>query len=152
MNRQAVAYAQQRAAELVTDIEDSTRDELRGIIARGIDAGATRDDILEEIEGSRLFSEDRAALIADTEIRMANGQGRLEGYRAARDAGVKLKKVWVTDGDPCPSCQENEDAGPIDLDESFPSGDDIDPAHPNCYCSTTTEIEEEDDGEGNDSE
>ncbi len=97
------------------------------------------------------FSEERATLIADTEVAMANGQGALAGYREAQAAGVKLKKIWVTDDDPCDECQENADAGAIDVDDEFPSGDDAEIAHPGCRCHTESVVEydeHEDDDEG----
>ena len=43
-------------------------------------------------------------------------------------------KVWVTTGAPCEICADNESDGEIGIDESFSSGDDTEPAHPNCQC------------------
>jgi hypothetical protein len=34
------------------------------------------------------FGEDRATVIADTEVAMANGQGALAGYKEAKAAGM----------------------------------------------------------------
>lgn len=144
VNSNAVDYAESRSAELVTDIDEATRNMLRGIIADGIEQGKSRDDILAEIESSNAFSESRAQLIADTEIRMANGQGRLAGWRAARDAGVRLKKGWVLGDNSCEECQQNADDGWIDLDENFSGTDtDTDPGHVKCDCGTTVEIQED---------
>jgi hypothetical protein len=144
VNKRAVAYAKNRSAELVTQIDDATRNDLRSVIADGLEAGVSREDIIDNIMQSRAFNEDRAELIASHEIRTANGQGRLDGYKAARDAGVKLKKIWVLGDNSCPECIENADAGAIDLDADFPGTEtDMDPGHCNCDCSTTTEIEEE---------
>jgi hypothetical protein len=137
-NERAAAYAKQRAAELVTDIDDSTRDMLRSVIADGLEAGAMREDIIADIIALDIFSDDRATLIADTEVAMANGQGALAGYKEAKAAGVKLKKIWVCDSDPCPICEENQDAGEIDVEDQFPSGDDSEIAHPNCFIAGTS--------------
>jgi hypothetical protein len=51
---------------------------------------------------------------------------------------VENVKQWVTDGDPCELCQENEDRGPIPDDDVFESVDgevDGPPAHPHCECT-----------------
>ena len=144
-NDRAAAYAKKRSAELVSDIDDSTRDMLRTAIADGLEAGAMREDIIDDIMESDIFSEARATLIADTEVAMANGQGALAGYKEAKAAGVKLKKIWVCDSDPCPICEENQAAGEIDVEDDFPSGDDAETAHPGCLCHTESVVEDDDD-------
>jgi hypothetical protein len=149
-NDRAAAYAKKRAAELVTDIDDSTRDMLRTAIADGLAAGELREDIIDDIMESDIFSEVRATLIADTEVAMANGQGALAGYKEAKAAGVKLKKVWICTDDPCDDCQENEDIGPIPVDESFPSGDDAEVCHPFCRCHTESVVEDDDNEDDDD--
>ena len=55
--------------------------------------------------------------------------------REAADSGA-TEKSWV--GGTCEACQENADAGWIDMDDTFPSGDDEPPAHPNCDCDIET--------------
>lgn len=151
-NERAAAYAKQRAAELVTDIDDSTRDMLRTIVGDGLEAGAMREDIIDQIMASGIFGQERATLIADTEVAMATGQGALAGYKEAKAAGVKLKKIWVCDSDPCPICEENQDAGEIDVEDSFPSGDDCETAHPNCECHTESVVDDEKDSNDDEDE
>ena len=135
--QRAVDYAESRAAELVTEITDSTRDRLRQIIADGLEDNLGRDAIIDLIEQdqSGLFDKYRAELIADYEIGSANGVGALEGLEQAQEAGVELLKEWYPDAEACPICQGNADVGPIPIDEQFPSGDDAPLAHPNCECS-----------------
>jgi hypothetical protein len=144
-NDRAAAYAEQRSAEMVTQIDESTRNMLRAKIAAGLEAGAMREDIIDSIMESDIFSEKRATLIADTEVAMANGQGALAGYKEAKAAGVKLKKVWVCDSNPCDICEENQDAGEIEVESEFPSGDDAETAHPGCLCHTESVVEDDDD-------
>jgi hypothetical protein len=48
------------------------------------------------------------------------------------------QKQWITSDDPCPQCEENAAQGWIDADETFDSGDDEPPAHPNCECGLET--------------
>ncbi|MCE9567668.1 MAG: phage portal protein [Planctomycetes bacterium] len=148
VNERAVAYARDRAAEMVGKrwvdgelvdsadaawvITDATREQVRRVITRGLIENIGQDAIAEAIAQAGAFSEDRAELIANTEVAHANSQGLLAGYRAARSIGVFVEKAWLADEDPCPDCVENAAAGPIDLDATFPSGDEVTPAHPNC--------------------
>lgn len=134
---------------MVTEIDDSTRDMLQAAIAQGVESGIIMDELIERIAKDYAFSDDRARLIAETEVGTANGHGSVEGMRAARDAGVQLKKLWVCDPAPCEDCQENGDVGAIDLDDDFPSGDDAPYAHPNCRCVviSVTEGDENDEVE-----
>lgn len=135
--QRAVDYADSRSAELVTQITDTTRERLREIIAQGLEDNIGRQAIADQIEAdqSGLFSEDRAQLIADYEVGSANGVGSLEGLEQAEEAGVEVMKEWYPDAEACPICTMNADAGPIPLDQEFPSGDDAPLAHPNCECS-----------------
>lgn len=146
-NTRAADYAKQRAGEdIAKDIEESTRRRVRDIITYGLNEGLMREDIIDMIE-DQSFGEARATLIADTEIAMASGQGALAGYKEAKAAGVKLKKVWVCTDDPCDECQQNEDIGPIPVDSEFPSGDDAEVCHPFCRCHTESVVEDEDEGD-----
>jgi Phage Mu protein F like protein len=145
-NTRAADYAGTRSAELVKDIQESTRNRLRDVITYGLNEGLMRDDIIDMIM-DQSFSEDRATLIADTEVAMANGQGALAGYKEAKAAGVKLKKVWICDDDPCDICEENQSQGPIEVDAEFDSGDDAEIAHPGCRCHTESVVEDDDDDE-----
>lgn len=153
VNERALAWARDRAAELVSFDEDdpllagASRDMLRALIADGIENNLSTDEISDNIEEAHAFSEDRADLIAATEITAANSQGALAGYEEAKDAGVNVKKSWLVLEDGCEICQENADAGPIDLDEQFPSGDDAPGAHPNCRCVLVPEVIDEDGNE-----
>jgi len=169
----AADWAKERAAEMVgrkynsagdlvdnpdsdMSIVDSTRDELKALIGKGIEEGQSAQDLADAIEDSLAFSADRALLVARTEIIRANNQGHLAAFRAS---GVVEKKEWSTaeDGDVCDECEANEAQGPIDLDEDFESGDDAAPAHPNCRCTivaVTAELEDNstDDEEQSDEE
>src|SRR6185312_16021124 len=88
------------------------------------------------------FSAERAELIARTEIIRANGQGQLA---ALKSSGVVEKKGWSVSGEAtvCDECQANEDAGGIDLDDDFPSGDDAPPGHPCCECALVAVLSDE---------
>ncbi len=145
LNTRAIAAARARAGDMVTQITDSTRDDLRVIISSGLDSQLTKDDIADLIQSTdpAVFSEDRAQLIASTEMRIANGDGALAGMEEVAALGVDVKKEWLPDEDPCPECQANADQGPIDLDAEFESGDDTTPAHPRCECTLISFINQQ---------
>ena len=155
----SVDYANSRAAELVGkkwvngvlvdnpnadwSIPDATRDELRGIIMQAFDGTIKPSDLEDAIQEAGAFSPARAELIARTEVTRANSYGSLGGYKAAKDAGVNVKKAWHPDDEACEICLGNADDGDIDLDDSFSSGDDAPPGHPNCECSIIPVVETE---------
>lgn len=143
----AVIWANDRAASLVgkgpdgvSEIEDSTRKMLRGTIAKGLADNVGTPNIAKLIRDSYAFSEERAELIAFTEVTSANSEGALEGYRKAAEIGVKMGKSWLVLEDACVICDGNADAGIIELDEPFPSGDMAPGAHPNCRCVLVPEV------------
>lgn len=151
VNRRALEYARDRSAELVSFDEDadpllvsSTRDMIRATIAQGIEDNLSTGAIGDLLEENYAFSEERADTIASTEITTANSMGALASYEEAKDAGVNVKKSWLILEDACDVCQENADAGAIDLDEPFPSGDMAPGAHPHCRCVLVPEVEDED--------
>jgi hypothetical protein len=161
VNERALAFARDRAAELVgkrwTDdgelidnpnakyaITEPTRNMLRSIIADGLEDNIGIPAIATNIEEAAAFSEERAALVANTEVRRANSQGALTGYRTASSAGIAVKKAWLTAKDAkvdTDICAPNEDEGPIALDQDFASGDDAPPGHPNCRCALVPVVE-----------
>lgn len=161
VNERAHAFARDRAAELVgkrwTDdgvlidspnavyaITESTRSDLRDLIAKGLEDNIGTPAIADSIQEAFAFSADRADLVARTEISRANEQGKLNGWREAQDAGVVLLKSWLTAGDDdvdVDICEPNEAQGAIAIDDDFESGDDAPPGHPNCRCVLIPEVE-----------
>jgi SPP1 gp7 family putative phage head morphogenesis protein len=104
---------------------------LRATVTRAIEEGWGADRLAADIRTSAAFSAARAATIARTETIAANNRGNLDGCKAS---GAAAGKEWLTAQDDLVEeiCEENEDEGPIALDEDFPSGEDCPPAHQNC--------------------
>lgn len=147
----AVSYAKDRSAELIGkkivdgelvdnpnalwSIPEATRNEIRGIIEEALKGHIELGDLSEAISTAGAFSPNRAEMIARTEIANAHSMGSLNGYRAARDAGVDVEKGWLPDDKACDVCLANAAASPIPLDQEFPSGDLAPTAHPWCECA-----------------
>lgn len=150
VNQKALDYAQERGAELVGmhlneagelvaseaaewSITEGTRSLLRDTISAAIKQGMGAGELQTAIVDSYAFSADRALCIARTELQMAHQYGALA---AAKESGViQGKKVILgTEHDQDDECDDNLADGVIGLDDSFSSGDDVAPFHPNCSC------------------
>lgn len=108
-------------------IDDATREMLRDLILK-----TDPEDLSDAIMDSTAFSEARAELIAETELKMV-----IEGsqYAAARASGKDyLKQSITTSEEPCEDCVENEEAGKLGMDDQYPSGHLLPPFHPGCQC------------------
>jgi hypothetical protein len=144
VNEKAVAWAERHAADLVTNLANTTRDKLRGDLAASIELGMSVNEIAAVIGKDYAFSEDRAELIAQTERAFADVAGNMTAYR---ESGVVSGKEWVLgpehdDGLDC-NCSDNADAGVIGLDENFPGGEDAPPDHPGCVCDVLPVVVED---------
>lgn len=143
LNERAAAYARERAAELVGmkydedgnlvenpdaewAITDTTRDDIRDLVERAFTDGMSPDELSTAIE-DLIDDPDRADMIALTELADVQSAADLD---AAKESGVVTGKFWLLGENPCELCLENADAGVIELDEEFPSGDDAPSAHP----------------------
>jgi SPP1 gp7 family putative phage head morphogenesis protein len=149
VNQNAVDYAKDRAAELVSRISDSTREMLRSDIAQALDEGWSNDDLADALADNYGFSDDRAETIARTETAYADVQGNLDAYR---ESGVVSLKQWITGDGCCDACDEL-DGVTIGLDDTFNAdGDEIDgpPYHPNCRCDVIPVLADESDADAAD--
>lgn len=114
---------------------DSVRARQYGQQAEYIDSLGLPPDAAETMK-SDLYDkllEDRKTTIARTEARHAT-EDALNQNAVARGAQYK---VWITaqDNRVSEDCALNEAAGPIPIGDTFPSGSDQPPDHPNCRCS-----------------
>jgi hypothetical protein len=155
-NNIAQRYAQDRAAELVGmardtegalvpnpdarwTISQTTRERIQQIVADAFSQetplpeieDAIQTALSEETEGNGIFSDARAAMIARTEVSMAQSGGN---FTAWQESGVVRKVKWlVSNLEPCPICLGNENQE-VNLGEMFRSGVERPPQHPNCAC------------------
>jgi SPP1 gp7 family putative phage head morphogenesis protein len=157
-NDEAIAYAKDRAAEIVGmrydeddelvenpnaewRIDDATRELLRADVSRAEEEGWSNDRLASAIESNYAFSEDRAAVIARTESAFADVAGNLAAWDAS---GLVSGKQWIVSADACDECQPL-DGVVVALDEDFPDGGgDGPPLHPNCECDVVPVLEDDD--------
>lgn len=144
-------YLKQHAAERVTMINDTTRDRIQSIISEGFDKNQSYSqvarNISKEFEGMSVpmpqgHIKSRAELIAVTEIREAHEHSSMQTAKEIQDMGYDLEKFWQNRGDSKVSdgCLENTGADWIDLDDTFPSGDQMPPRFPGCRCRLVKRI------------
>lgn len=145
-NPRAVEWFTENGARLITQVNETTRFQIKRIVRKAIDEGWSYDRAARNI--TKRFSEfatgkpqlhidSRAHLVAVTESAMAYEAGAMEAGRQMQAVGIVLEKKWSTTGDSRVSdgCLANEDQGWIDLDEPFESGHDAPPRFPGCRCA-----------------
>lgn len=145
VNENAVAWAKKYAAQLVTKINESTKQLLADAISKHLSTpGSTLGDLQKEIQGVMTASDGRARLIAQTEITRSYAEGNLATWK---ESGAIEKKRWRTNNDSkvCEICAPLN-GKVIGLDESFGEdvfGEEMDgpPAHPGCRCWVTPVVE-----------
>ncbi len=156
VSEDSVAYAKERAAELVgmrwngTEyvenpdpewaITTTTRDALQRVVADGTENQISADALKQAIIDDPTFGPARAEMIARTELAFAHTRGNLAAWK--RSGRVKSKESILSSGhDDDDECDMNADAGEVPIDDDFPSGDDGPPYHPNCECALLAVIE-----------
>lgn len=153
-NLLAQRYSDERAAEAVTQINETTRKELSSIISKGVESGTSYGDIAKEIKTKfeqfavpkpQQHIPNRAVLVAVTELGNAYCQATLDLADSLQSSGVRMMKAWQTleDSRVSDGCRHNQDAGWIELDDTFPSGDSRPPRFPGCRCDILTEMLDE---------
>ena len=145
-NPRAVAYLKAHGAELVTAINDTTRDYIKTVVTNGVENGLSYGEIAKAITDRyeefkigkpQEHIDSRAHLIAVTEIGNAYEEGNLIVVEDLADGGLEMEKFWQTveDARVSDGCQQNQDAGWIPAGEPFPSGDMRPLRFPGCRCA-----------------
>lgn len=136
-NPRAVEYLDNYGADLVTKIDEFSKQLLRNAIARAIEQGQSYQKVSKTI--GQMFSDwsqQRAKLIAVTEIGNAYQEGNLIVGKDLSASGIVIEKSWLTRGDTKvdPHCVANADQGWIDVNKPFASGVERPLDHPRCRC------------------
>lgn len=143
-------YTAREAAWLVTQVTDTTKQQIRDALSAGLLEGApllpgpdtTVLSLVERLEALPTFSRERATLIAQTETtRVTNGAQRdaLSKYQA--ESGDWIVKEWLTAGDSRVRPEHVALAGEKrPIDEPFSNGLQA-PGEPRCRCTLVYQME-----------
>lgn len=154
---QALEYAQARAAELVGKkwvgetlvdnpdakwaITETTREDLREMIARAFAEQWTPAELAKQIDASWTFSSGRAEMIAQTETAMAQTAATVQ---TGKNLGAETKTIQMSNlHDVDDECDEADAAGEVPIDEPYPGGALHTPLHPNCRCVEMVHVPKE---------
>lgn len=126
------AFIAARAKFFSESINGTTREALLTSIKEGLDNGDDLNGIQDRIsEVYDIAKGSRTQMIARTEISAASNAGAKGAYV---QAGVE-KWQWVVVDPSDEDCIENDGVTEA-IGDSFPSGDEEPPIHPNCECTT----------------
>lgn len=129
------AWVEKHAAELVKNVSESVRNDIRQAVLEGLTQGRGWREMRDQIEETVGLSGWRAERIARTETIRAHAQGAIEGYKAS---GTVSGIQWLgNQAGACPRCRElNGKVVPLGqvffADPTF--GDGLPPRHPSCRC------------------
>lgn len=118
-------YAATRTAELVTNLDDSTRDMLKSDLEQYMSDGLSPAQMVQNLQDNYAFSEARSLTIARTETGFAWNNA---GISTMKQGGAK--GVTVFDGDSDEACAEADGQN-----WSFDYAEDHSLEHPNCVRS-----------------
>jgi hypothetical protein len=118
-----------RRISLSDEVIHTKIDRIGTALAKGLEQGFTTEETAKMIDVI-IDDPQQALVIAQTESSRAISVASRNAYEEAQ---IEQVEWLVAEG--CEECQENADASPIGIDETFPSGDSEPPAHPNCMCA-----------------
>lgn len=133
------------AAEMVSDINETTRNEMATVVRHAMENDWSYNQTAKEIKARfsqfavgqpQRHIESRAHLVAVTEVGNAYEQGSLMFAEELQNEGLTMEKYWHNVGDNHVSdgCQQNTADGWIPLDELHSSGDMKPLRFPGCRC------------------
>lgn len=144
-NPRAVAYTEQHAAEAIAGIDDTSKADIRRLVVLAVEHGTSYAELARQIKtryaqfagtAPQRHIRSRAELVAITETGNAYQAGNLAAAYQLKDSGIKIQKYWFSRDDDRRSdgCRVNTEAGWIDIDKDFPSGDATPLRFPGCRC------------------
>ena len=138
LDPRALAWAEDHGADLLiagadgNPLTDILRMLIRQTITKALKDAATRGELVDNLRNVYAFNLKAAQVIAQTEIRLAQGYGGLAGAIAD---GMKVKN-WLLSNDEgvCPLCEANAQQGWIAIDLPYASGALAPLDHAGCRC------------------
>ena len=144
-NQAAEQYLISVSADLITNINETTRSKAKDIVVKGFEEGKSYDNIADElidmydgfgIKKPQKHIKTRAHLIAVTEVGEAYEHGGFITAKDIEEYGVKMEKFWANSGDDRVSdgCKANTADGWIPIDQPHTSGHQKPLRFPGCRC------------------
>jgi SPP1 gp7 family putative phage head morphogenesis protein len=134
---EAIRWARTRGGELIREVTDTTREQVKESVAAWIEEGEPLPALRGRLSDA-LDSDRRARLVAQTETTGAFAQGSLAAWK---ESGIVERAEWrtVRDERVCPICEPlDRQQGELgDIDGYWP------PAHPGCRCFVAPVISRE---------
>lgn len=136
-SQKAIKWAKTHAAELATQISDTTRKQIRSVITETLKGNKTLEDAQTDI--ARAVGDDaRATTIARHETMTAASEGQRQAWDQAVEKGLlseDSRKTWIATDGACEYCEEL-DGETVGIDEEYPDdGGDGPPLHVGCRCT-----------------
>ena len=138
-SRETMERSRALSYELAEQLDMTTRTLVGEALATYTETpGMTLGDLTKLLEPA--FGEARAQMIAVTEVTRIYSDATNTYQRIASDAGVEMRRVWLTLRDElvCPICGPLHGLPEEDWRIAHPDGP---PAHPNCRCSTELTVQ-----------
>lgn len=143
-----LAWVRNRAADLITNVTETTKDLIRNVIAIGMDEGQSVSEVAKAIrERYESFSQRRSEVIARTETVSASNYGSMA---SAQQTGLNPMKVWVSSRDKrVRDTHEGVDGVMIPINEEFsvggdrmlhPGGGSLAKENVNCRCTLSYRV------------
>lgn len=159
LDERALAWAEARGAEMIGmrrlddgrlvenpdarwNILQTTRDDIRSLVADGVEGGWSPQRLSAAVRDSAAFSRSRANTVARTELAFAHSNGNVEGWRSSGVVEGK-RSILGSEHDLDDECDDNAAEEFVALDDDFPSGDPAPPYHPNCVCDVVPVLSRE---------
>jgi len=132
IKKEAIEYAKQNSAELITKLDESTKNMIKADIINAIENDLSAEDLAKELETNYAFSEQRAKTISTYELAQADTAAKLKFAQNSDEViGKRYLKVRTSKSRQCDECDEAVAMGVVPIDSNF-GGIGNAPAHPNC--------------------
>lgn len=95
---QVTVAAELQLGRMVVEVSDYTRERVGIVVSKGIEAGASVNDIQAALQADQGFSPMRALRIGRTEAARAQTEGQLAAYQQAVADGVDFEVEWSSAG------------------------------------------------------
>lgn len=131
-------WADLHSAELISQIDETTRKRLNKLITNALDEWMSKLDLIKALQTDFWFSKYRANLIAKNELKMAYIQWqKIQFEQRQKESWLRWYKDWISHRDDRvdDDCLWNDMQWEVPFDDLFQSWADEPPEHPWCRCS-----------------